>query len=272
MLAFAKGLLCIRQRAPEQDEQELHDDPPAESFAFADPRLGAPLELRQFMVNDRDASGLWVWAAGTALVRWLVTDEGVQLLRPARAPHKKTVAIELGGGTGLCSLVLVRLGVSHALTTDLDVDALRHCAANVAANSLADCVHTHELPWGDDAAAARVLSALHECDDDDTAPRLLIVGSDILYDRGHFDDLEQTIVSLARGHRARGGAVDVLLAWTDRSCSEVFFLKQCAGALGGEAAVVWSGRVPSRELLGETDAGMLCQIGLIRLEAGGSLP
>lgn len=229
---------------------DTSDDLPAPPYIFDDDCLGgAPLSLSQYHVVDRDASGLWVWGAGAHLARWLCSAEAHEFVRVGAA------AVELGAGPGLVSLVLARLGM-RPVATDADDAALALCAANAAANGLD--VHVRALAWGDAEAAAQLLAAF-DAATSTTPARLLVVGSDVLYDRASFDGLVDTIVALARGHHVRGGAaVDVLLAWVRRGRNEEQVLERCKDVLAGDAAApavvlrtLWSGGVALRRLVGE---------------------
>ena len=189
-------------------------------YTFAHARTGT-LTLLQRIVRDRDVSGLWVWSAGHALSHWLCTAEAEKEL------DLRTVAlsIELGCGTGLVSLALARLGTRSVLATDGEEETVRQCECNAAANGLALSVRTLTLPWGDAAAAKMVMDA--------AAPALqppshvLVVGTDILYDIGEYDALEETLRELVRRYASMGGGrMDVLLAWTTRTNAERGFLQR----------------------------------------------
>ena len=236
-------------------------DEPAPSLQFADPRIGT-LEIRQFRVADRDASGLWVWAAGLRLASWLCSQDGTAFLRS----ESDTVAMELGCGSGLVALCLARLGLRHVLATDADADALRLCHDNAAANGVTPAVRVHPLPWGDAEAVARALDVLTlECGSS-RLPRLLVAASDCFYDVDELTGLYTSIRELARGYRARGGTeLDFVLAWTIRGGNEMPFVSgMCTDAKADLAewaevtlSVPWKGSVlNSSGLIGEVAGEM----------------
>ena len=238
---------------------EHMDDRSGPSLVFEAARLGAPLQIAQTLVDDRDASGLWVWVSATQLANWLCSDAGTALVQ------ETATAIDLGCGPGLASLCLARLG-RRVVATDTDEDALALCKTNADKNGLTKRVHVQRVVWGDRELAARAYEATGEA----VPGRLLILGSDLLYDVGEFEALEQTILELARAHRTRGGGVDVLLAWAARGRGEGKFLRDVQRELGaGTYSEVWSGSVSTRGLVGETGAHMNVVIGLLSVPVDG---
>ena len=230
----------------------------AEPYRFSDDRVGEPIVLLQFEVKDRDASGLWVWLAGHTCARWLCSQEGS--MRDSLSSGM--VAIDLGAGPGLTSLVIARLGVQRVIATDGDEDAIVHCTANVEANKLQDRVLVRQLLWGcDTAAAERVLDeALHGGAEAAILPRLLIIGTDVTYDIEELDSLHATICDLVRLYHARSGkAVEILLAWQVRANIETILWQKLSK--DGEGAIVFSSRVSTGELIGETAGMHTVQIG-----------
>jgi predicted nicotinamide N-methyase len=244
---------------------------PAPAFTFEHARVGK-LSLRQYYVDDRDASGLWVWAAGKSLAAWLCSIEGGRFLECHPANDSAgLVAIELGSGPGLVAAVLARCGVGQVVATDADEDAITQCRANAAAHGLIPpAFDVQPLKWGDTAAAERIFNAM-KCkagarSADGTPVRMLIVGSDITYDVGELDRLELTIRALVRGYIKCGGdSLDILMAWQERSGIESGLLLRLKD-LGGVMSTLWRGQTCARGLLGEAaSVSLSCCISLLRL-------
>jgi predicted nicotinamide N-methyase len=134
-----------------------------------------------------------LWSSAVALAH----DVSIRALRGKRT-------LELGCGLGLPSIAAARAG-GRVLATDWSADAVRATAANAERNGVD--VETLRCAWGDpDAIVAR-------------APWQLVLGSDVLYERRHVDQL---LGLLPRLVDERGL---VLLADPGRAPSEEFLLR-----------------------------------------------
>lgn len=80
--------------------------------------------------------GLQVWLGTLVLCDFL-------LARPALLAS--AWVLELGGGTGLASIVASRAGASAVFCTDRGAAILANCSQNIASNKAA--VHVRELDW-----------------------------------------------------------------------------------------------------------------------------
>jgi len=130
--------------------------------------------------NAEESYAAYTWPCARLLAHWVLSE--------LACLAGKTV-LELGAGTALPGLVAAFCGARVTLT-DLDDAALRAARAGVKLNGLScACV---PLGWGDWAA----LAALPSAD--------LVLGSDVLYDSGHFDLLLATVAELLR--RGKPGA------------------------------------------------------------------
>jgi predicted nicotinamide N-methyase len=134
-----------------------------------------------------------LWSSAVALAH----DVSIRALRGKRT-------LELGCGLGLPSIAAARAG-GRVLATDWSAEAVRATAANAERNGVD--VETLRCSWGDaDAIVAR-------------APWQLVLGSDVLYERRHVDQL---LGLLPRLVDERGL---VLLADPGRAPSEEFLLR-----------------------------------------------
>lgn len=85
--------------------------------------------------------------------------------------------LELGAGTGTCSIVATKLGARACVATDGDDEVVALLAKNMDVNECSETVKTHSLFWGD-AASKRVFEEQFPtafCSTD------LILAGDVLY-------------------------------------------------------------------------------------------
>ena len=93
-------------------------------------------------------------------------------------------------------------------------------------------------------------------------PRLLIIGTDVTYDIEELDSLHATICDLVRLYHARSGkAVEILLAWQVRANIETILWQKLSKDGLGEGAIVFSQRVSTGHVIGETAGMQTVQIG-----------
>ena len=86
------------------------------------------------------STGLAIWEGGDRLCQFLV--EYPYLV-------KSKNVLELGSGTGLCSIASHLLGAKRVVATDGDYDALQNLKTNVRMNAASDDgVHVCQLIWG----------------------------------------------------------------------------------------------------------------------------
>ena len=158
------------------------------------------------------ADGAWIlWSGSLVLARCVeshaiavASSMGVE--RPVAAPF---VAVELGAGSGLVSVVAAAAGL-HAIATEQE-SGLPYLRANAAANAglftrqqIGSCT-VQKLHWGTDsdvaavAATAAKLARASGCTGAECAPALLL-GSDLTYLPAVMEPLAETLAKLAGPH------------------------------------------------------------------------
>ncbi|KAF4042582.1 Lysine methyltransferase [Phytophthora infestans] len=132
-----------------------------------------PVAASLFMLAEMDAnvteiSGTRLWTGSHFLSRYLWRHP--ELVRGKRV-------LELGAGTGICSIVSSKLGAVKCLATDGDEEVVELLAKNVQVNEAEDVVTARSLFWGDEPSAQTLLKefpgALTDVD--------VVLAGDVLY-------------------------------------------------------------------------------------------
>lgn len=100
------------------------------------------------LISGQGTTGLRTWEASLALSEFILQSHGSLL------DGVKTV-LELGAGTGLCSLICAKLGVPNVRATDGDENVVASLKVNAEANGVGEQVTTDVLWWGSEDAPVR---------------------------------------------------------------------------------------------------------------------
>ena len=95
-----------------------------------------------------------VWEGGEALARWLCASREHEHEEEGFSPRIAAIgsSLELGAGTGLCSIALGKLGVPAVVATDGDPLACAQIALNAERNGVGGpggAVHAQRVLWGE---------------------------------------------------------------------------------------------------------------------------
>ncbi|KAL3668694.1 hypothetical protein V7S43_005990 [Phytophthora oleae] len=132
-----------------------------------------PVAASLFMLAEMDAnvteiSGTRLWTGSHFLSRYLWS-------HPELVKGKRV--LELGAGTGICSIVSSKLGAVKCLATDGDEEVVGLLAKNVQVNKADGVVTARSLFWGDEPSAQTLLEefsgALTDVD--------VVLAGDVLY-------------------------------------------------------------------------------------------
>ncbi|CAH0488086.1 unnamed protein product [Peronospora farinosa] len=132
-----------------------------------------PVAASLFMLAEMDAnvteiSGTRLWTGSHFLSRYLWH-------HPELVQGKRV--LELGAGTGICSIVSSKLGAVKCLATDGDEQVVELLAKNVHVNMVEDVVTARSLFWGDEPSTQTLLDefpdALTDVD--------VVLAGDVLY-------------------------------------------------------------------------------------------
>mmetsp|Transcript_17584 Transcript_17584/g.34582 ORF Transcript_17584/g.34582 Transcript_17584/m.34582 type:complete len:302 (+) Transcript_17584:48-953(+) len=177
-LAKPVGLLLRREEADDRavnDETQHRDDKDNDDVArvvklvhLQDPKAGV-------FSQQKKQCDLWEFFWGTSLL----TASFINAL-----DLSKLSVLEIGGGSGLCSLTASLSGADSVRMTDLVEDALRVCAQSAKANELAN-VSFAKLDWND------MNSVPEEAYD-------LVIASDVLFYRGTVSPVAQVFARALR--------------------------------------------------------------------------
>lgn len=123
-------------------------------------------------------TGLCTWQASIALTNWLLQTENLGVT------DSKTI-LELGAGTGLCGLSLVKFCTpKKVILTDGSVAVVENLKTNIALNfENTNNIENKFLPW------ENIDSFDLQCID-------LILGADVVYDSSVFEDLTNTMLKI----------------------------------------------------------------------------
>lgn len=100
--------------------------------------------------------------------------------------------LELGAGTGICSIAAAKLGATACLATDGDEEVVALLAKNVQVNGEDARVATHSLFWGDAPATKTLLTAFPDAFVDTD----LVIAGDVLYKSELLPLLFSTVVEV----------------------------------------------------------------------------
>ncbi|OWZ24785.1 hypothetical protein PHMEG_00053 [Phytophthora megakarya] len=131
-----------------------------------------PVAASLFMLAEMDAnvteiSGTRLWTGSHFLSRYLWRHP--ELVRGKRV-------LELGAGTGICSIVSSKLGAVKCLATDGDEEVVGLLTKNVQVNGAESVVTARSLFWGDEPSAQTLLEELPDALDVD-----IVLAGDVLY-------------------------------------------------------------------------------------------
>ncbi|CEG42754.1 Predicted methyltransferase [Plasmopara halstedii] len=132
-----------------------------------------PIAASLFMLAEMDAnvteiSGTRLWTGSHHLSRYLC-------FYPELVCGKRV--LELGAGTGICSIVSSKLGAVRCLATDGDNEVVELLSRNVQLNDMENIVIARSLFWDDETSAQTLLKefpdALSDVD--------IVLAGDVLY-------------------------------------------------------------------------------------------
>uniref|UniRef100_M4B2J8 FAM86 N-terminal domain-containing protein n=1 Tax=Hyaloperonospora arabidopsidis (strain Emoy2) TaxID=559515 RepID=M4B2J8_HYAAE len=124
--------------------------------------------LAEMDANVTEISGTRLWTGSHYLSRYLWH-------HPELVQDKRV--LELGAGTGICSIVSSKLGAMHCMATDGDEEVVELLAKNVHVNEVENVVVARPLLWGDEPSTQMLLeefpSAFSDVD--------VVLAGDVLY-------------------------------------------------------------------------------------------
>ncbi|CAH0482514.1 unnamed protein product [Peronospora belbahrii] len=126
--------------------------------------------LAEMDANVAEISGTRLWTGSYFLSR--------HLWRHPELVQGKRV-LELGAGTGICSIVSSKLGAVKCLATDGDEAVVELLTKNVQVNMVEDVVTTRSLFWGDEPSAQTLLDEFPGAFTDID----IVLAGDVLYKR-----------------------------------------------------------------------------------------
>jgi predicted nicotinamide N-methyase len=128
--------------------------------------------------TDPDLTGQILWPGCTLLMHWLD--------RHIAEFHGKSV-IELGAGTGICSLFIAKHEQpSQILATDGSMPVIDLITQNITFHQLSSLVKSSQMKWTpDDIQRVNTFG-----------PFDFVIGSEIAYDESCIEDLVQTVAAL----------------------------------------------------------------------------
>ncbi|POM63678.1 FAM86A protein [Phytophthora palmivora] len=131
-----------------------------------------PVAASLFMLAEMDAnvteiSGTRLWTGSHFLSRYLWR-------HPELVQGKRV--LELGAGTGICSIVSSKLGAVKCLATDGDEEVVDLLTKNVQVNEVESVVTARSLFWGDKLSAQMLLKEFPDALDVD-----IVLAGDVLY-------------------------------------------------------------------------------------------
>ena len=100
--------------------------------------------------------------------------------------------LELGAGTGICSIVSSKLGAAQCMATDGDKEVVELLAKNVHVNDVASVVTARSLFWGDEPSAQTLLKEFPRA----FADVDVVLAGDVLYKRELLPLLFQTVTQV----------------------------------------------------------------------------
>lgn len=142
------------------------------------------------LLASTGTTGLRTWEAALHLGRYLCSPRGISCV-------KDRVIVELGAGTGYLSLLCAKhLGAKYVLATDGSNEVVSDMQNNMVINGLmqGNALEISQLHWGHSLHD----SFLNNCESNISYQ--LVIGADVVSDRGTNLALGQCVISLA-GHR-----------------------------------------------------------------------
>nr|CCA16884.1 conserved hypothetical protein [Albugo laibachii Nc14] len=122
--------------------------------------------LSEMDTEQTEISGTRIWTGSLALSHYLLTHADIL---------RGTCTLELGAGTGMCSIVAKKLGAGMCIATDGDDQVVQILKENVRLNE--ESVHAHILSWGDAKSHNQLLAQFPGLKSNST----LILAADVLY-------------------------------------------------------------------------------------------
>mmetsp|Transcript_10031 Transcript_10031/g.11552 ORF Transcript_10031/g.11552 Transcript_10031/m.11552 type:complete len:245 (-) Transcript_10031:2622-3356(-) len=108
-------------------------------------------------------------------VVWPSSEELAQYFCSAPEKVKGLKVLELGSGTGLCALVVAKLGAASVLLTDYSDEAIDVIRKSILRNELIDKCQVSKLSWGTIADNERILTEFDGHFD-------VCIGTDVVYE------------------------------------------------------------------------------------------
>ena len=202
-------------------------------------------------LRGKDGTGAMVWHAALILSEWL-GDQANQISR--------TSVIELGAGTGACSVFAAGLGASRVMATDCEAGLVKLASDNFARNRDAypDAeVGSTQYLWGDDLPEG-IKGVSWDW----------VLGADVTYSRKSYDALCASIRSLCEDGDF-DGRPRVLLSHTHRLGLGIPTLEtfcDCAASSGLQASVLHRvDRAPPEELAAFYGKGEIVGVSIVEL-------
>ena len=130
----------------------LFSDPdPDDTFTYTYDNDGVCINInlkgyKQELGQTLNSTGLTLWRASEYLNAYLLKE----LPKRRKDFSKDSVAVELGAGLGLCSVLLSKLFPGRTYATDGDSDVLSMLQENVSKNACVGC-EVRQVRWGVDA-------------------------------------------------------------------------------------------------------------------------
>uniref|UniRef100_A0A7S2WCQ2 Uncharacterized protein n=1 Tax=Mucochytrium quahogii TaxID=96639 RepID=A0A7S2WCQ2_9STRA len=121
---------------------------------------------------------LWEFVWGTSLLVASVID---------RLDFQGLDVLEIGGGSGICSLVACKKGASTVTMTDLVEDALKICKRSAQENGLTDCNRMSFVKYDWNKTETLKEEGHH-----------IVIGSDVLFFRGSVNPVANTFFKALR--------------------------------------------------------------------------
>lgn len=121
--------------------------------------------------------------------------------------------LELGAGTGVCSVVAAKLGAERCIATDGDAEVVELLARNAQANAEGERVTAHALFWGDAESTAELLARVPDAF---SSADVLLAG-DVLYKRELLPLLFATVSQALDAATAAGRSPAFLLCHIPRA-------------------------------------------------------